>query len=66
MSTLLRIFQVKDEEFNSGLAEELTKLQFKNLQRGVITEFSASVLDNTRDKVDIGYLSVVLHRTRDG
>ena len=45
---------VKDEEINSGRAEEFAKLQYKKLQRWYITEFKVTLLNNSRQIVDVG------------
>ena len=66
MPTLLRTLPVKDEEFNSGRAEEFTRLQYKKLECGYITEFKVALSDNSQQIVDVGYTSVVIHLTRDG
>ena len=66
MLNVLRTMPVKDKEFNSGRPKEFVKLQYKKLRCGHITEFTVSVLDPSHQIVDIGYLSVVLHLTRDG
>ena len=38
----------------------------KKLERGYITEFKVALSGNSRQIVDVGYTSVVLHLTRDG
>ena len=63
MSTVLRTLPVKYEEYNSGRAEEFIRLKYKKTSE-VNFRIQSDSLENSRQIVDVGYTSILLHLTR--
>lgn len=62
-STVLRTVPIGVEEINSGKHEEFTRLQYKEMTLGHISNMKISILDSKNKPLEMGYMSLLLHFT---